>query len=135
MKRGIFVSGLLVFVFAAVAFIQPTNMAKSIANGKTVYTNNCMNCHMEDGKGLEGAFPPVAKSDYLKRPSKDLIAVILKGQSGEIKVNGVVYNGMMPAQEYLSDEEIADVLNYINNSWGNKNLTPILPAQVKLLRP
>lgn len=88
-----------------------------------------------DGKGLSGAFPPLAKSDYLKRPSKDLIAVILKGQSGEIKVNGVVYNGMMPAQDYLSDEEIADVLNYINNSWGNKNLKPILPSQVKLLRP
>lgn len=135
MKRGIFVSGLLVFVFAALAFIQPTNMAKSIANGKTVYANNCMNCHMEDGKGLEGAFPPVAKSDYLKRLPKDLIAVILKGQSGEIKVNGVVYNGMMPAQDYLSDQEIADVLNYINNSWGNKNLKPILPSQVKQLRP
>ncbi len=135
MKRGIFVSGLLVFVFAAVAFIQPTNMAKSIANGKKVYANNCMNCHMENGKGMEGAFPPVAKSDYLKRPPKDLISVILKGQSGEIKVNGVVYNGMMPAQDYLSDQEIADVLNYINNSWGNKNLKPILPSQVKQLRP
>ena len=135
MKRGLILGGLLFSVYAAVAFIQPANMAKSIANGKIVYSNNCMNCHMEDGKGLAGAFPPIAKSDYLKRPSKDLIAVILKGQSGEIKVNGVVYNGMMPAQDYLSDEEIADVLNYINNSWGNKNLKPILPSQVKLLRP
>lgn len=135
MKRGVILGGLLLFVFAALAFIQPANMAKSIANGKKVYANNCMNCHMEDGKGLEGAFPPVAKSDYLKRPSKDLIEVILKGQSGEIKVNGVVYNGMMPAQDYLSDEEIADVLNYINNSWGNKNVKPILPSQVKQLRP
>ena len=129
------ISVLLVFVFSAVAFIQPASMAKSIANGKNVYTNNCMNCHMEDGKGLESAFPPIAKSDFLKRPPKDLINVILKGQSGEIKVNGVLYNGMMPAQDYLSDEEIADVLNYINNSWGNKNLKPILPSQVKLLRP
>ncbi len=135
MKRGVILGGLLLFVVAALAFIQPANMAKSIANGKKVYANNCMNCHMEDGKGLEGAFPPVAKSDYLKRPSKDLIEVILKGQSGEIKVNGVVYNGMMPAQDYLSDEEIADVLNYINNSWGNKNVKPILPLQVKQLRP
>lgn len=135
MKRGVILGGLLLFVFAGVAFIQPANRAKSIANGKKVYANNCMNCHMEDGKGLEGAFPPVAQSDYLKRPSKDLIEVILKGQSGEIKVNGVVYNGMMPAQDYLSDEEIADVLNYINNSWGNKNVKPILPSQVKQLRP
>ncbi|MBT9484462.1 cytochrome c [Sediminibacterium sp.] len=135
MKRGLILGGLLFSVYAAVAFIQPANLAKSIANGKTVYTNNCMNCHMEDGKGLAGAFPPIAKSDYLKRSPKDLISVILKGQSGEIKVNGVVYNGMMPAQDYLSDEEIADVLNYVNNSWGNKNLKPILPSQVKQLRP
>jgi nitrite reductase (NO-forming) len=135
MKRWMVLSGLLVFVFGAVAFVQPANMTKSIAKGKTVYVNNCMNCHMEDGKGLEGAFPPVAKSDYLKRAPKDLISVILKGQTGELKVNGVVYNGMMPAQDYLSDEEIADVLNYINNSWGNKNIKPILPSQVKLLRP
>ena len=135
MKRWMIISALLILVISSVAFVQPANLAKSIANGKIVYTNNCMNCHMEDGKGLSGAFPPIAKSDYLKRPSKDLIAVILKGQSGEIKVNGVVYNGMMPAQDYLSDQEIADVLNYINNSWGNKNLKPILPAQVKPLRP
>jgi nitrite reductase (NO-forming) len=135
MKRWMVVCGLLVFVFGAVAFVQPNNMAKSIANGKNVYTNNCMNCHMEDGKGLESAFPPIAKSDFLKRPTKDLINIVLKGQSGEIKVNGVLYNGIMPAQDYLSDEEIADVLNYINNSWGNKNLKPILPSQVKQLRP
>lgn len=135
MKRWMILSVLFFFVFSAVAFIQPANLTKSIANGKNVYANNCMNCHMEDGKGLEGAFPPLAKSDYLKRAPKDLISVILKGQSGELKVNGVVYNGVMPAQDYLSDEEIADVLNYINNSWGNKNIKPILPSQVKQLRP
>ncbi len=135
MKRWMILSALSLFVFGSVAFIQPANMAKSIANGKLVYANNCINCHMENGKGMEGAFPPVAKSDFLKRPPKDLINVILKGQSGEIKVNGIVYNLMMPAQDYLSDEEIADVLNYINNSWGNKNLKPILPSQVKQLRP
>jgi len=135
MKRWMILSALSLFVFGSVAFIQPANMAKSIANGKLVYANNCINCHMENGKGMEGSFPPVAKSDFLKRPPKDLINVILKGQSGEIKVNGIVYNLMMPAQDYLSDEEIADVLNYINNSWGNKNLKPILPSQVKQLRP
>lgn len=134
MKRWMILSALSLFVFGAVAFNQPANMAKSIANGKKVYANNCMNCHMENGQGMEGAFPPVAKSDFLKRPPKDLINVILKGQSGEIKVNGVVYNLMMPAQDYLSDEEIADVLNYINNSWGNKNVKSILPSQVKQLR-
>lgn len=135
MRKGIFLFGLLGLVCITAAFMQPAGLAKSVANGKTVYTNNCMNCHMEDGKGIANAFPPLAKSDYLKRPAKDLIAIILKGQSGEVKVNGVVYNGNMPAQDYLTDEEIADVLNYISNSWGNKNLKPILPVQVKQQRP
>jgi mono/diheme cytochrome c family protein len=135
MRKGIILFGLLGLVCITAAFMQPGGLAKSVANGKTVYTNNCMNCHMEDGKGIANAFPPLAKSDYLKRPAKDLIAVILKGQSGEVKVNGVVYNGNMPAQDYLTDEEIADVLNYISNSWGNKNLKPILPVQVKQQRP
>lgn len=133
-KRNVLI-GLIGFGTIAAAFIQPADLAKSVAKGKSVYANNCMNCHMEDGKGIANAFPPLAKSDYLKKPAKDLIAVVLKGQSGEVKVNGVVYNGNMPAQDYLTDEEIADVLNYVSNSWGNKNLKPILPSQVKQQRP
>lgn len=133
-KRNVLI-GLIGFGTIAAAFIQPADLAKSVAKGKSVYANNCMNCHMEDGKGIANAFPPLAKSDYLKKPAKDLIAVVLKGQSGEVKVNGVVYNGNMPAQDYLMDEEIADVLNYVSNSWGNKNLKPILPSQVKQQRP
>jgi nitrite reductase (NO-forming) len=133
-KRNVLI-GLIGFGTIAAAFIQPEDLAKSVAKGKSVYANNCMNCHMEDGKGIANAFPPLAKSDYLKKPAKDLIAVVLKGQSGEVKVNGVMYNGNMPAQDYLTDEEIADVLNYVSNSWGNKNLKPILPSQVKQQRP
>ena len=133
-KRNVLI-GLIGFGTIAAAFIQPADLAKSVAKGKSVYANNCMNCHMEDGKGIANAFPPLAKSDYLKKPAKDLIAVVLKGQSGEVKVNGVVYNGNMPAQDYLTDEEIADVLNYVSNSWGNKNLKQILPSQVKQQRP
>lgn len=133
-KRNVLI-GLIGFGTIAAAFIQPADLAKSVAKGKSVYANNCMNCHMEDGKGIANAFPPLAKSDYLKKPAKDLIDVVLKGQSGEVKVNGVMYNGNMPAQDYLTDEEIADVLNYVSNSWGNKNLKLILPSQVKQQRP
>jgi len=89
---------------------------------------------MEDGKGTPDVFPPVAKADYLKKPVKELINIILLGQSGEITVNNKIYNGMMPAQAYLSDEQIADVLNYVRNSWGNKIPGIITPAQVKALR-
>ena len=88
---------------------------------------------MEDGKGSD-IFPPVAKTDYLKKPAKTLINIVLEGQSGEITVNNKKYNALMPAQAYLTDEQIADALNYIRNSFGNKITTPITPAQVKALR-
>lgn len=129
------VSGLLVLLFTASAFVQSYDLPKSIARGKALYVTNCMNCHMEDGKGMEGVYPPLEKADFLKRPAKDIIETVLKGQSGEVKVNGVLYNGVMPAQDYLTDTEIADILNYVNNSWGNKNPKAITPAQVKTLRP
>lgn len=127
-------SVLIVGGFLSIAFVQPFSLKQSIEAGKKVYETSCMNCHMQDGKGLEGVFPPVAQSDFLKKSPNEIIDVLVKGQSGEIKVNGVTYNGVMPSVEYLSDQEIADVLNYIQNSWGNKNTKPILPDQVKKRR-
>lgn len=136
MKVGIKTfSALMVGAFLSLAFLQPFNLKKSMEAGKKVYETSCMNCHMQDGKGLEGVFPPVAQSDFLKKSTNDIIDVLVKGQSGEIKVNGVTYNGVMPSVEYLSDQEIADVLNYTQNSWGNKNSKPVLPDQVKKRRP
>ena len=135
MKAGIkTVSVMMVSGLLSLAFVQPFNLKKSIEAGKKVYETSCMNCHMQDGKGLEGVFPPVAQSDFLKKSSHDIIDVLIKGQSGEIKVNGVTYNGVMPSVEYLSDQEMSDVLNYIQNSWGNKNAKPVLPEQVKKRR-
>ena len=135
MKAGIkTLSILIVSTFLSLAFVQPFNLKKSIEAGKKVYETSCMNCHMQDGKGLEGVFPPIAQSDFLKKSSNEIIDVLIKGQSGAIKVKGVTYNGVMPSVEYLSDQEMADVLNYIQNSWGNKNTKPVLPEQVKKRR-
>lgn len=78
-------------------------------------------------------YPPLAKADYLLKPADTLITIILEGQTGEIAVNGEKYNDQMLAQDYLSDAQIADVLNYIRNSWGNK-MAAIIPQQVKALR-
>ncbi|MDP1763215.1 MAG: cytochrome c [Sediminibacterium sp.] len=135
MRRIMVMGNILFLLFVMSAFIQTYSLPKSIERGKEVYATFCMNCHMADGKGMENAYPPVAKSDYLKRPVKDLINNVLKGESGELKVNGVSYNAIMPAQDYLTDGQIADVLNYVNNSWGNKNLKAITPEQVKKMRP
>jgi nitrite reductase (NO-forming) len=107
---------------------------ESIKRGKEVYALYCQNCHMEDGNGMPGINPPLAKADYLKKPAKTLINVILKGQSDEVVVNGKKYNVPMPSQEYLTDMQIADVLNYCKNSWGNKIPGLVTPAMVENFR-
>ena len=120
--------------FLLSSFITDQKLSESIKRGKEVYAQYCQNCHMEDGKGTPDINPPLAKADYIKKPAKILIGIVLKGQSGEVKVNGINYNAMMPAQEYLTDDQIADVLNYARNSWGNKISGTITPAMVKPLR-
>ncbi|HZB11713.1 MAG TPA: cytochrome c, partial [Chryseolinea sp.] len=108
------------------------DLKASIERGKEVYDINCTSCHMEKGEGLEGAFPPLAKSDYLMADKARSIKQILNGASGEMVVNGKTYNGEMPAMD-LTDEQVSDVLNYVRNSWGNKGAA-VTPAEVKAQR-
>ena len=104
------------FFIMSASFYQNNELAKSIERGKDVYTTYCMSCHMEDGKGTPDMNPPLAKADYLKTPVKNLIRIILEGQTGEVIVNKKKYNTPMLPLSYLSDEQVADVLNYIRNS-------------------
>ncbi len=88
--------------------------------GQAAYLANCAACHQPDGKGLAGAFPPLAGSDWLKNTSREeVIASILKGISGEMTVNGVKYNNVMPAMSHLSDADVASILSYVFASWDN----------------
>jgi mono/diheme cytochrome c family protein len=106
------------------------DLKASVTRGKEVYASQCISCHMEQGEGIEGVYPPLAKADYLKTDKNVLAGQLLHGLSGEIKVNGVVYNGEMTPFEHLSDQEISDVLNYVRNSWGNKG-DAVRPEDVK----
>jgi mono/diheme cytochrome c family protein len=128
----------ILMIMFGIAFTSNTlpdqELTGSIKRGKEVYAIYCQSCHMEDGKGIPGVNPPVAKADYMKKPNDSLINVILKGQSGDVMVNGKKYNVPMPPQEYLTDEQIADVLNYSKNSWGNKIPGVVTPKMVKSLR-
>ena len=134
MKQIVMISGIAIAITLFSSFIPNQKLTESVKRGKEVYALYCQNCHMEDGKGTPDLNPPVAKADYLKKPAKTLIGVVLDGQSGEVVVNGKKYNAIMPPQPYLTDEQIADVLNYIRNSWGNKIPGTITPAAVKALR-
>ncbi|MCG6503285.1 copper-containing nitrite reductase [Kingella pumchi] len=87
--------------------------------GEAVYKANCIACHGPEGKGVEGAFPPLAGSDYLNSDHKRGIQAVVKGLSGKITVNGKEYNSVMPAVA-LKDDEVANVLTFVLNSFGNK---------------
>lgn len=134
MNKLLIVSFITLGIFLLSSFVPGQKLSESIKRGKEVYTLYCQSCHMEDGKGTPDINPPVAKADYLKKPAKTLINVILNGQSGEVIVNKKKYNSNMPPQPYLTDEQIADVINYVRNSWGNKIPGTITPAMVKALR-
>ncbi len=87
--------------------------------GKQVYNQVCAACHQPEGQGIANVFPPLAASDWLVDGSDRAIAAIIHGLSGKITVNGVDYNSVMPAMTNLSDEDIANVLTYVYNSWDN----------------
>ncbi|HNE19329.1 MAG TPA: copper-containing nitrite reductase [Turneriella sp.] len=89
-----------------------------IAEGKRIYGTTCQACHMNEGQGVPKAFPPLAKSDYLNADKVRSIKVVLEGKSGPIVVNKEKYDSVMPALG-LSDEDVANVLSFVLNSWGN----------------
>lgn len=108
-----------------------TNKEERMARGQIVYKRNCAACHQVTGAGIVGAFPPLAKSDFITSP-KVVAATVANGLTGEIRVNGEIYNGVMPKLA-LSDEDIANVSTYVINSWGNAGgeVTPADVAKVK----
>jgi nitrite reductase (NO-forming) len=105
-----------------------------VEKGQQVYMGLCFACHMADGKGLPGAFPPLAGSDFMMADRDRAVRIVLKGLVGPITVNGKKYESAMPPQEaVLTDAQIADVLTYVFNSWGNTG-DVFTTAQVKALR-
>jgi len=107
-------------------------LVEKIAAGKNLYTKTCFACHQANGEGIPNAFPPLANSDYLNADVKRSIGIILNGKTGEITVNGKKYNSVMTKQT-LTDEEIADVMTYVYNSWGN-NKTNVKVSTVQQVK-
>lgn len=103
-------------------------MEKRMELGKRAFDTNCMACHQTNGAGIPGAFPPLAKSDYMMADRERSVDIMLEGLIGKIKVNGVDYDSIMP-KLIMSDDDIASVLTYAMNSWGNK-AAAITPDEV-----
>ena len=87
--------------------------------GEALFAGTCSVCHQANGAGLPSVFPPLAKSDYLAADPKHAIDVVLRGLTGKLKVNGSNYDSVMPPMNQLNDDEVANILTYVLNSWGN----------------
>lgn len=133
--KKIIISFLLLITLSPFLALQQKpqfDLKASAERGKEIYLRNCISCHMEQGEGLEGIFPPLAKSDYMLADKKRAIQQTLYGVTGEMTVNGKLYNGEMNAFD-LTDDQTSDLMNYIFNSFENKGGV-ITPADVKAAR-
>jgi mono/diheme cytochrome c family protein len=91
--------------------------------GERLYKKFCSDCHMDSGDGLNALMPPIAGSDYLAANRDKLPCLLVNGLRDTIHVNGRLYGEQMPSMTALSDIQITNVLNYINNNFGNHNGT------------
>lgn len=109
---------------------EKTSLQKSIERGKIVYNGFCVQCHLPNGKGSKGIFPPLDGADWLIEKREESIRAVKFGISGKIQVNGQTYNGAMPPMG-LSNQEVADVMNYIMNSWSNTQEKMVTLEEIK----
>jgi nitrite reductase (NO-forming) len=106
---------------------------EQIAAGEVLFRGTCSVCHQAEGQGLANVFPPLAKSDFLMADKHRSIGVVLNGLTGPVEVNGLKYNSVMPPMSQLNDDDIANILTYVRNTWGNQG-EPVVPAEVGFVR-
>ncbi len=105
---------------AAQAAAQGTlTLEQQVAAGGALFNGTCSVCHQSNGAGLPEVFPPLAKSDFLLADRKRAIGVVINGLTGPVTVNGRSFNSVMPPMSQLNDDEVANILTYVLNSWGN----------------
>ena len=114
-------------------FSQESPLEQSIKRCEAVYIDFCKRCHMPNGKGVGTTYPPLAGSNWLEEKRKESIHSVKYGLNGEIQVNGKTYNNVMTPLG-LSDDEVADVMNYVMNSWGNTQDTMVTEDEVSAIK-
>lgn len=105
----------------------------SIAKGAAIYSKHCMVCHQADGGGVAGLNPPLIKTEYVLGDKNRLINIILKGLDMELEIDGEIYSNPMPPLNFLTDQQIADVLTYVRNNFQNK-ASAVTSSEVTAIR-
>lgn len=124
---------LLVLAICAFTLPQQSGLKASKDRGKVVYDTYCLACHMQDGGGAPRMNPPLIKTKFVLGDKKKLIGIVMNGLSG-VEVDGEDYSNVMAPHNFLTDQQIADVLTYVRNSFGNK-ASAVAVAEVKAARP
>ena len=127
-----FIIAIVVLVFSCAAAFAQKASKQSIEKGKLVYEQYCLTCHQIDGSGVPNLNPPLIKTSFVSGDKKKLIGIVLKGLS-DVEVNGETYSNPMPSFDFMTDDEIADVLTYVRNSFTNKG-SAVTAAEVKANR-
>lgn len=109
------------------------SLQQSVERGKAVYTTFCLSCHQADGSGVPNLNPPLIQNNWVLGPKNVLIEQVLKGSKGKVEMDGETFHNSMPPMAHLTDQQIADVITYVRNSFGNK-ASRVAPAEVKALR-
>jgi len=104
---------------AASAAAGTLTLEQQVAAGKALFNGTCSVCHQDSGSGIPNVFPPLAKSDFLAKDKTRTIGVPINGLTGQVTVNGQTFNSVMPPMSQLNDDEIANILTYVYNSWEN----------------
>lgn len=107
-------------------------LAASVSAGKMVFASNCLSCHMADGGGVPNMNPTLIQTSYVLGDKEKIINVVLKGLA-HLPIDGDDYQNVMPSHSFLTDKQIADVLTYVRNSFGNK-ASAVSEKEVKALR-
>jgi nitrite reductase (NO-forming) len=123
-----------VAVAAEAAAVGTLTLEQQVKAGATLFNGTCSVCHQNHGEGIPGVFPPLAKSDFLAADRKRAIGISLNGLTGPVTVNGHQFNSVMPPMSHLNDNEIANIMTFVLNSWGNAG-GRVLTSEVHELRP
>lgn len=99
--------------------VAATDLKAAVQRGQVVYAANCLSCHQADGGGIPSMNAPLIKTSYVLGDSKKLIGILLKGMQG-VEIDGEEYRNIMPGFGHLTNQQIADVLTYVRNNFGNK---------------
>lgn len=130
--KKIIISLFFIIIPSLFLFAQ-SSLKASMENGKKVYTQYCLTCHQDNGGGVPKMNPPLINASFVTGDKKKLIQWVLLGSTEKVPIDGKYYSNNMPAQANLKDQEIADVLTYIRNSFNNRAST-ITTTDVRNLR-